>query len=181
MKISDVKKKSIVEIFDELYVVLSSQKINRPRLSSVYRLKLQNVETLKVEIKNFFPDEDVNVVDVAERSVRYMGVYDNIACFMVGEGNKKVFIDKKYVENALKYIKEGDSCVGQFIEEKMINILLPTFLDLCVLDVHSLDCEEFRLAKVESGTMFKVDKFIKVGDIVRIDTRSGEFVEKVKK
>ena len=181
MKISDVKKKSIVKLSDSIYVVLSSQKMNRPRLASIYRLKLQNINTLKVEIKNFFPDEDVEVVCAAEKDITYMGVHENVVCFSCVDGDKKVFIDKKHVENALKYMVEGDSCVGQFVDEKLINILLPTFLDLRILEVQSLDDEECQLAKVESGATFKVDNFIKIGDIVRIDTRSDEFVERIKK
>ena len=181
MKISDVKKKSILEIDDVIYVVDDVQKILRPRLEPIYRLTLKSIRSLKCLTKNYFPHEEVKCLKVAEEKIKLTCVHGNVVGFEKVSGGEKVFVDKKCIDDALKYIEIEGIYVGQFLNGKPINVLLPIFVDVKVCACCDEKNDDRKFAIVTNGSKFYVPEYIDEGDIIRVDTRSGEFVEKVNK
>lgn len=185
MNISDVKINSTIEWEGKLWYVVEYQKVSRPRLAALFRTKLKNIETGQVLEKNFLPSETVGEVFIDTKEMQYSYEDGDLVYFMDLETYDQVPFDRKAVEDVMKYIKDDTVCTIKYANGKLISIEPPTFIELDIVECEpavagNTSGTAYKPAKCETGLVVKVPLFVNNGERIRIDTRTGEYMERVK-
>ncbi len=185
MNISDVKINSTIEYDGKLWFVVDYQKVSRPRLAALFKTRLKNIETGQVLDKNFLPSEVVGEVYIETKEMQYSYEDGDIVYFMDLETYDQVPFDKTKIDDAMKYIKDDTICNIKYANGKLISIEPPTFVDLMLIECDpavagNTSGSAMKNAKCETGLVVRVPLFVNNGEKVRIDTRTGEYMERVK-
>ena len=155
------------------------------RGGSIVNVKLKNLIDGSVIPKTFKGQDKIEPAEVRNREVQYLYSDGETFFFMDPESFEQFELPAETVDAAKDYLKEGDNLTLQFFDSKVINVELPKNLYLEVTyaeDVVKGDTTSSVLkdAVLETGVTVKVPSFIKVGDIISVDTATGEYRERKK-
>lgn len=182
---TDLKKGVVVQLDGKPYKVVDySQKV-MGRGGSIVNVKLKNLIDGNVLARTFKGQDKIEPAEVTSRNVQYLYSDQADFYFMDPVSFEQFQLPDDIVDTAAGYLKEGDRLDLQLFEGKVINIELPKNVDLAVVyaeDVVRGDTTSSVLkdAKLETGLVVKVPAFIKVGDIVSVDTTTSEYRERKK-
>lgn len=182
---TDLKKGTVCQIDGKPYrVVEYSQKV-MGRGGSIVNVKLKNLIDGSVIPKTFKGQDKIERAEVSNKTVQYLYSDGTDYHFMDPETFEQFQLGADIVDSAASYLKEGDELSLQFFGDRVINVELPKNLYLEVTyaeDVVKGDTTSSVLkdATLETGLVIKVPAFIKVGDIVSVDTSTGEYRERKK-
>jgi len=182
---TDLKKGTVCQIDGKPYrVVEYSQKV-MGRGGSIVNVKLKNLIDGSVIPKTFKGQDKIERAEVTNKAVQYLYSDGADFHFMDPETFEQFQLNADVVDTAASYLKEGDSLSLQFFGDRVINVELPKNLFLEVTyaeDVVKGDTTSSVLkdATVETGLVVKVPAFIKVGDVISVDTTTGEYRERKK-
>jgi len=182
---TDLKKGVVCQIDGQPYRVTEySQKV-MGRGGSIVNVKLKNLITGAVIPKTFKGQEKIESAEVTSRTVQYLYSDGSSFFFMDPASFEQFELPAEIVDDAKNYLKEGDELSLQFFGERVINVELPKNLYLEVTyteDVVKGDTTSSVLkdATLETGAVVKVPAFIKVGDVISVDTATGEYRERKK-
>jgi elongation factor P len=149
------------------------------------KLSVRNLETGGLEEKTLNSSAKVEGINTLKKSLQYL-YHDNLnAFFMDPENYEQIEIPLKIIKNQLPYIKEGERIDVLFWDEKPLSIEIAPKVTLKVVETvpgvkGNSATNIYKPAKLENGLKLKVPLFIKEGDKIRVDTRTGEYVERVK-
>ncbi len=182
---TDLKKGVVCQIDGKPYRVIEYGQKVMGRGGSIVNVKLKNLIDGSVIPKTFKGQDKIERADVTTKTVQYLYNDGETYYFMDPETFEQFELPSDIVEEAKGYLKEGDSLGLQFFGDRVINVELPKNLYLEVTyteDVVKGDTTSNVLkdATVETGTTVKVPAFIKVGDIISVDTSTGEYRERKK-
>ena len=186
MNISDVRINMTVEYNGKLWNVVEYQKVSRPRLAALFRTKLKNIETGQVIEMNFLPNQSLGEVEVTQKEMQYSYEDGNLIYFMDLENYDQVPFEREKVQDVLKYIKDDTVCTVKYANDKLISIDPPLFVELLITECEPAVAGNtsggtvYKPATCETGLVVKVPLFVNNGEKIRIDTRTGEYMERVK-
>lgn len=182
---TDLKKGAVCQIDGQPYRVTEySQKV-MGRGGSIVNVKLKNLITGAVIPKTFKGQDKIEPAEVSSRTVQYL-YNDGSTFFFMDPGSFEQFeLPADSVNEAKDFMKEGDELALQFFSDRVINVELPKNVYLEVTyaeDVVKGDTTSSVLKDVtlETGAIVKVPAFIKAGDIISVDTTTGEYRERKK-
>jgi elongation factor P len=182
---TDLKKNTVIQLDGQPFRVTDySQKV-MGRGGSIVNVKLKNLMTGAVIPKTFKGADKIEPAEVSNKKVQYLYADGTNFFFMDPESFEQFELSGDIMGDARDYLKEGDEVNLQFFGERVINVELPKNLYLEVTyaeDVVKGDTTSSVLkdATLETGKVIKVPAFIKVGDIVSVDTTTGEYRERKK-
>lgn len=182
---TDLKKGALVQIDGQPYRVIDYGQKVLGRGGSIVNVKLKNVITGAVIPKTYKGQEKIEPADVSNRKTQYLYSDGDEYHFMDPESFEQFQIDSETMGDAPGYLKEGDMVSLQFFDGRVINVELPKNLYLEVAyteDVVKGDTTSSVLknATLETGLAVKVPAFIKIGDVISVDTSTGEYRERQK-
>lgn len=182
---TDLKKGVVCQIDGKPYRVIEySQKV-MGRGGSIVNVKLKNLIDGSVIPKTFKGQDKIERAEVSNKTVQYLYSDGDTFHFMDPETFEQFELSSDIVDTASGYLKEGDELSLQFFGDKVINVELPknTYLEVTYAeDVVKGDTTSSVLkdATLETGITVKVPAFIKTGDIISVDTATGEYRERKK-
>ena len=182
---TDLKKGTICQIDGKPYRVVEYGQKVMGRGGSIVNVKLKNLIDGSVIPKTFKGQEKIESAEVTNKTVQYLYRDGETFYFMDPENFEQFELGAAIVDSATDFLKEGDSLSLQFFDGRVINVELPKNLYLEVTyteDVVKGDTTSSVLkdATLETGLVIKVPAFIKQGDIVNVDTTTGEYRERKK-
>jgi len=183
--VTDLKKGQIFQLEGEPYRVVEYAQKVMGRGGSIVSVKIKSLIDGKVLDKTFKGSESIESADVSNKTVQFLYSDGTMCHFMDEKTYDQFVISEDDLENQKGFMKEGDRVQAQLFEGRVINIELPKNVPLKVTyaeDVVKGDTTSSVLkdAKLETGISVKVPAFIKIGDLVSVDTVSGEYRERVK-
>ena len=181
----DLRKGKKLEMDGEPYVVVQFEFVKPGKGQALYKCKLKNMVTGAQFDKTFRSGEKFNEADLEEVEMEYLYAEGNQYCFMNTSTYEQEFLAEDQVSESIDFLKENTVCSVLLFAGKPIGISLPNFINLRVEktdpwvkgDTASGDSKP---ATLETGYVLNVPPFIEEGQLVKIDTRSGEYVERVK-
>lgn len=182
---TDLKKGTVVQLDGKPYRVTEYGQKVMGRGGSIVNVKLKNLIDGSVIPKTFKGQDKIEPAEVNNKAVQYLYSDGTDFHFMDPASFEQFQLGADIVDTAADYLKEGDELNLQFFGDKVINVELPKNLYLEVTyaeDVVKGDTTSSVLkdATLETGLVIKVPAFIKVGDIVSVDTATGEYRERKK-
>ncbi len=182
---TDLKKGVVCQIDGKPYRVTDYNQKVMGRGGSIVNVKLKNLIDGSVIPKTFKGQDKIERAEVTNKTVQYLYSDGDDFHFMDPATFDQFQLNADVVDVAASYLKEGDELSLQFFDSKVINVELPKNLYLAVTyaeDVVKGDTTSSVLkdATLETGLVIKVPAFIKVGDVVSVDTSTGEYRERKK-
>ena len=170
---------------DKPYKVLKYNFVKVGRGGATVRVTAKNLESGSVEEKTFSSNIKVDEVNTTKRKLQYLYKDSSNAFFMDPTSFEQVEIPVKVLAEDLPYIKEAEEISILFWDDKPLFAEIPPKVTLKVVDTTpgvkgNTASNVYKSATLENGIHVKVPLFIDNGELVRVDTRTGEYVERAK-
>jgi len=183
---NDFKKGMAIKINSDIFTIVDFQHVKPGKGAAFVRSKLKSLTKGTVLDKTFRAGEKVEDIRVEKRGMQYSYDEGDSLVFMDTETYDEFRVNKDIIGNLLDYIKEGDTVEISVYEEKPISIDPPLFVELLVTYAEpgvrgDTATNVNKPVTVETGAQIHVPIFVNQDDIIKIDTRTGEYVERVKK
>jgi elongation factor P len=185
LSITDLKKGVIFQQDGVPYRVVDySQKV-MGRGGSIVNVRIKSLLDGSVLSKTYKGNEQLGTADVTNENVQYLYSDGTIFYFMNDETFEQFEISSDLVGDAAGYLKEGDKVTLQFFDGRPINLEMPKNVPLLVTYTENVvkgdtTSSVLKDATLETGITVKVPAFIKEGDIIKVDTRTGAYLERSK-
>lgn len=182
--VTDLRSGTIFEDSGNLFQVISYEHIKMGRGSANIKVKVKNLTSGSTTEKGFSNNAKVNDVRVLKRDIQYLYKDSDSAFFMDPNSFEQTTIPLKLIGKDEVYLKESGSYNVSFREKEAIALNLPAKIDFEVTEAApgvkgNTASNIYKDAVLDNGMKARVPLFIKAGDKVRIDTRSGEYSQKV--
>jgi len=184
ISVTDLRSGVVFEEQGKYFLVLSYEHIKVARGSGTVKVKVQNLESGANVEKSFQTGARVQDASVERRKVQYLYTDDKVHVMDLAT-YEQFALDRKLVEDVAKYLKEGLEVTLFSVEEKPLYLEIPKIVDYKVTQTGgsargNTVGASYKDAALENGLVVKVPLFIKNGEIIRVDTRSGDYVERAK-
>ena len=182
---TDLKKGVVCQIDGQPYRVTDYNQKVMGRGGSIVNVKLKNLITGAVIPKTFKGQDKIEPAEVTSKTVQYL-YNDGSAFFFMDPNSFEQFeLSADLVDEAKNFMKEGDELALQFFDGKVITVEMPKNVYLEVTYTEAVvkgdtPSSVLKDATLETGAVVKVPAFIKVGDIISVDTSTGEYRERKK-
>ena len=181
----DIRKGVTFKYKSGTYIVTEFQHVKPGKGAAFIRTTLKNVVTGQVlSDETFKPNDSLELAEVVTKQMTYSYSDGEFYVFMDDEWNQ-VNLTYDLVEDALKYIKENDTVTVKFLDDKPFSVEPENFVELKIIEAEpgvkgNTATNAMKNAKVETGAVVQVPMFVEEGEVIRIDTRTGEYMSRVK-
>ncbi|MEX0961321.1 MAG: elongation factor P [Simkaniaceae bacterium] len=174
----------IISLEKEIYKVESSVKVTVAKGNPFYKTKLKNLTTGEVLEKSFKLGTNFDEVSVSARRLEYLYPEGKDFLFLDVDQLENVCVPGHVIGESIHYLKEGIQLKALFYAEAIFSVELPQFLELTVIKTEASDSKvtvssATKIAILETGARITVPLFVEAGDIVKVDTHSSEYVQRV--
>ena len=181
----DLRKGLKLELDGEPYIIVQFEFVKPGKGQALYKCKLKNMLTGVQFDKTFRSGEKFNEANLEEHEMEYLYGDGESYCFMNTSNYEQEFLNLDQVGDAKDFLKENTLVSMLFFEARPIGLSLPNFVELTITqtdpwakgDTASGDSKP---ATLETGYVVQVPPFVGEGQVVKIDTRTGQYVERVK-
>ena len=169
----------------DIWQIVEFQHVKMGRGGAIVRTKLKNLRTGRVLDKTFRSGEKVDDVMVERRPMQYLYRQGDDFVFMDNETYDQVNVPKDLVGDAEKFLREGEVVEIAYSEDKPVYLELPVAVELTVTQTEpgikgDTVSGGGKPATLETGAVVTVPLFINEGDVIKVDTRTGEYIERAK-
>lgn len=184
MEISGARKNTKLKIDGTLYNVEEADFTKPGKGQSIYRLKLRNLRDGGITNRTYRSGDKVDEVRTTSVEEQYLYKDNDGYVFMNSETFEQITIPEDLIGDKKSFLKEGTVVVMLMAEERPIDITLPITVDLKVVQTEissktATITAQNKQSVLETGYIIGTPTFIKEGDIIRVDTRNGAYVERV--
>lgn len=178
---SDFRKGLTFEINGDPHVVLDFQHVKPGKGAAFVRTKYKNILTGAIREEAFNPSDKFENAHIETRRMQYLYTDGELYYFMDPETYDQIPLALDVVEDAIKYIRENDEVTVKSYKGSTFLVEAPNFVDLRVVETEpgvkgNTATNVTKAATVETGAVVQVPIFIEEGEVIQIDTRSGEYL-----
>ena len=179
---SELRKGVIIELDDKLYQVIEYQHIKMKR-TALAKVKLRDIRGGHTIEQSFQSDQKFSRVRLEFRGMQYLYNDGDLYYFMDEDNFEQVPLSSSQLGDAVNYLKEGRSVQVSSYKEEIVGIELPVSVELEVVDTGpgfkgDTATAGTKPATLETGLTIQVPMFINNGDIIKVDTRDGSYLER---
>ncbi len=184
IEVNELRKGTTFTMDNEIFKVLEYQHYKPGRGNAIIRTKLRNLRTGSTVNHNFTSGDRVEEIRIERRGVQYLYFDGDLYHFMDTETYEQMALSAAAMEGQAGYLKESMELVIVLLEGAALEVELPTSVDLEVVSSEMAiagDTATGATKKVttETGIEVTVPLFVDVGDVIRVDTRSGAYLTRV--
>ncbi|MCQ2564414.1 MAG: elongation factor P [Clostridia bacterium] len=167
-----------------LFLVVDFQHVKPGKGAAFVRTTLKNVLTGKVIERTYNPSEKINDISIERKEMMYLYNEGGLYYFMDNTTYEQIPFNYEVVEEALKFVVENTNCQVQFYNGQPISVEAPIFVELTITKCEPAVMGDTvktggKPATLETGYQIRVPMFVNEGDRVRVDTRTGEYMERL--
>jgi len=172
------------EMDGDVFQIIEFQHVKPGKGAAFVRTKIKNIITGSTVERTFNPTDKMPKAQIAKRDMQYLYSDGDLYYFMDEETYEQIPLNGKSLGDSLKFVKENMVCKLLFFKENCIGIEPPTFVELEITETEpgykgDTATGATKPAIVETGAQIKVPLFVNQGDVVKIDTRTGDYMERV--
>ncbi|MCH9633330.1 MAG: Elongation factor P [Chlamydiae bacterium] len=173
----------VISLKGDLFRVDSCVKVSAKGPSFI-KSKLKNLITEEVVEKNFKPTDKVEEVFLDERQLEYLYLEDKNYLFLDIDNLEQVSVSPSVVGQKVDFLKEGVEVKTVFYGRTVFSIELPQFLELMIAKTEESKekitvSNATKIATLETGAKVQVPLFVDVGDIIKVDTKNSEYIQRI--
>jgi len=183
---NDLRAGVTFEIDGGLYVVISFQHIKPGKGSPFVRVKIKNLDTGNIVERTFRPEEKFKKAFLERKKMQYLYREGESYVFMDLETYDQVSLSSDDVGDTVNFLKDNLELTIVFYKGRPVSLDLPTFVELKITHAEpgvkgDTATTAMKTVTLETGYKLNVPLFVNEGDIIKVDTRSGEYLERVSK
>jgi len=185
MRASQMQKGQTIKVDGKLYVIVDYQHVKLGKGGAVYQTKLKSLTDGSIQNVRLRSEETVEEAYLEKRTYEYLYSSGTEHVLMDTETYDQITLDDDTFGDGPKYLKPNTQLQVSMYQGRVVVITLPNTVELEVTGTNpeikgATATNQPKPATLETGLVVQVPPFIKVGDIVRVDTRTGEYVTRVK-
>ncbi|MCE5185848.1 MAG: elongation factor P [Planctomycetaceae bacterium] len=185
MKVSEMRKGQTLIMDGILYVIVDYQHVKLGKGGAVYQTKLKNLVDGGIRDIRLRAEDTVEEAYLEKRNFEYLYSTGNEHNFMDLENYDQITLDDDAFGEGKLYLLPNSQIQISMYQEKPVVVTLPNTVDLKVKDTApeikgATATNQYKTATLETGLVVQVPPFIKLGEKIRVDTRTGEYVTRVK-
>lgn len=179
----EFRKGTTFEMDGQVYNIVEFMHVKPGKGAAFVRTKIKNVINGSVLEKTFNPTEKFPEAVIERKEMQYLYNDGDLYYFMDNETYEQIPLNKSIVEDAIKFLKENDVASIKFFKGEAFSVEPPNFVELEIIASEpgvkgDTATNTLKPATVETGAVVNVPLFVNVGDRIRIDTRTGEYMER---
>lgn len=179
----DLKKGLTIELDKVIYQIIDWQHIKIGRGSAQVRLKLRDIIGGHTIERTFQAGEKFPRARLDRHAVQYLYNDGDLYHFMDSESYEQIMLNREQLADALNYLKEGMSLDILYYKDEPISVELPNSVELEVVETEpgfkgDTATNLNKPGKLETGLTIQIPLFVNVGEVVRVDTRTGQYLER---
>lgn len=179
----DIRNGVTIEIDNNVWIIIDFQHVKPGKGAAFVRTKMKNARTGAVVERTFNPNEKFPKARIDTRQMQYLYENDGQYNFMDNENFEQSELSAAQLGDAVKYLKENMELTINYFQGNVMGVDLPTSVELEVIETDPGvrgDTAQggTKTAKLETGFVVRVPLFINIGDVLRIDTRTGDYLER---
>jgi len=183
---NSLRKDDVLQLPDGLYVCLKAEHRTPGNKRAFMQAILRRVSDRIQKDMKFSATERLEKIDLIERPMQYLYHDGDIYHFMDTQNYNQVELSKDFIGDATVFLTEEMNLNVTYHEETPISIRLPKTMDFEIIEADpeikgATASAQYKNAKIDNGLDIKVPGFVKIGDMVRINTETLEYMERVKK
>ncbi|MGI6549300.1 MAG: elongation factor P [Syntrophomonadales bacterium] len=183
ISVNDFRTGLTVELDGMAWQVIDFQHVKPGKGAAFVRSKLKNVKTGSIVERTFRAGEKIPRARLDKREMQYLYNSGDEYVFMDNQSYEQVSLDKEQLGDGLKYLKENMNIQVMMYHGEIIGLEMPNFVELKVVDTEpgikgDTASGASKNATLETGAVVQVPLFVNVGDTLRIDTRTGLYMER---
>lgn len=181
---NDLRKGMMIRVDDELFAVFEYQWSKPGKGGAFVKTRLRNIKKNTLVERTFRATEKVEDIYIDKRKMQFLYSDGESSVFMDLETYEQESILNEIIEDQRRFLKEGQEVDVDFYKGEIIGVELPTFVKLAVTHTEpgvkgDTATSSYKPCTLETGTQVHVPLFVNENDTVKIDTRTGEYVERV--
>jgi len=180
----DFRKGITFEMEGQIYQILDFQHVKPGKGAAFVRTKYRNVISGAIQERAFNPNDKFPKAHIETKVMQYLYDDGDLYYFMDTETYEQIPLSKEKVEEAIKYIRLNDMATVKFYKGDAFSVESPNFVELQIIETEpgfKGDTAQgaTKSATVETGAVVQVPLFVEIGDAIKIDTRTGEYISRV--
>jgi len=180
----ELRKGVVIDLNGEIYQILEYQHVKMQQRQPVVKLKLRGIRTGNFTESNFQSGDKVKTVFLEHHPVQYLYRDGDLYYFMDNESYEQIMLTSAQIGDDTNYLKEGQMLEILTSKGDTVAIELPSSVELKVTETEpgfkgDRATAGTKAAKLETGVTIQVPLFINTGDIIKVHTRTGGYLEKV--
>ena len=180
----EFKKGVTFEMDGSVFMIVEFQHVKPGKGAAFVRTKIRNVLTGAVVEKTFSPTEKFPKAHIDTKEMQYLYADGDLYYFMDLETYEQIPLNYDQVEDALKFLKENDNATIRFFKGEAFSVAAPNFVELLITKTEpgfkgDTATGANKPATLETGAVITVPLFVEEGATIRVDTRTGEYMERV--
>ncbi|WP_035290153.1 elongation factor P [Clostridium sp. KNHs214] len=180
----ELRKGTTFELDGQVFTVVDFLHVKPGKGAAFVRTKIKNVISGGVIERTFNPTEKLQEAVIERKEMQYLYSDGELYYFMDQETYEQIPLNYEKVEDAIKFLKENMFAVIKFFKGEAFSVEAPNFVELQVVETEpsvkgNTATNVTKAAKMETGATIQVPLFVEEGQMVRIDTRTGEYMERV--
>ncbi|WP_102400867.1 elongation factor P [Haloimpatiens massiliensis] len=180
----ELRKGTTFELDGQVFTVVDFLHVKPGKGAAFVRTKIKNVISGGVVERTFNPTEKLQEAVIERKEMQYLYSDGELYYFMDQETYEQIPLNYEKVEDAIKFLKENMFAVIKFFKGEAFSVEAPNFVELQIVETEpsvkgNTATNVTKAAKMETGAMIQVPLFVEEGQMVRIDTRTGEYMERV--
>ncbi len=185
LNINELSVGRTVKINDDVFVIVNLEHVKPGKGSAFVRTKLKNLKTGSLMDITFKDGDKIEPAYVEERTLTYLYNSGDMYYFMDQTSFEEVMVPAEVLgDQVLKFLKENLDVRASFYEGQIVSISLPNFIVYEVVETApgvrgDTVKNALKPATLENGTVVQVPLFVETGDKIKIDTRTGKYIERV--
>ncbi len=185
MRASEMRKGQTVKIDGKLYAIVDYQNVKLGKGGAVYQTKLKSLTDGSIQNVRLRSEENVEEAYLDKRTYEYLYSAGSEHVLMDTTTYDQISLDDDSFGDGPKYLKPNTQLQVSMYQGKPVIVTLPNAVDLKVIDTPpeikgATATNQNKPATLETGLVVQVPPFIKLGEIIRVDTRTGEYLTRVK-
>ncbi len=185
--VSDLRKGLKIELDGDPYLVTEFDFCKPGKGQAIYRCKLRNMISGGTTDKSFRSGDKIDTPDLVERTLNYSyDEGDGVFVFIDPNSSEDFRIEESILGRNKYFLDDDMECTVLFFNNRPIEITLPYFVEKVIAETEpgvrgDTATNVTKPAKIENGYEISVPLFVNAGDVVRIDTRTGDYSDRVRK
>ena len=184
MEIEEVRKNTKLLINKTPYNVDTAEFVKPGKGTAIYRLRLKNLLDGRVLDVTYRSGDKVEPANITGHEMQYLYKEGDQFVFMNTDNFEQRFVPESQMGDKINFLKEGVIVNMQLMDDTPIDITIPTFMELEVVETSAsiktaTVTAQMKSAKLETGASIDVPSFVKEGDLIKVDTRTGAYVERL--
>jgi elongation factor P len=180
---NDMRPGQTLDIDGTLFTIVNYQHVKPGKGQAFVKTKLKNLKSGGVVDRTFRADEKVNLAVLDKREMQYLYEDEAGLVFMDNESYEQVHVDPDLLGDARKFLKDGTICLIPVYEGTPVGADLPVTVELEITETEpglkgDRVAGALKPATVETGASVQVPLFVTIGDKIKVDTRSGEYLSR---